>query len=288
MRNLEPEGINRLVLLSDGVPNDAAPILPLAQAAGERGVHITALGLGLDYDETLLGQVAQLSGGRFHYVEESSRVAEVFHDEVLRFERVLARNLRLELRPGPGVRIEGVVGQPIALANGAVQVSLGDLSEGEHRELIVQLHADPRRSGATVELMDAVLHFDDAVEGAGGLERRVFLGARATDRMEELDAGRNAELERAAGRMLAAVTTVQAIQQARAGDVTRARALLDRAAAQADRRDAAQVAQMQALREALPSVAPPSPSVSYDVEAAPAVVRQAHDHAMSVIQGEAQ
>jgi Ca-activated chloride channel family protein len=302
VRNYEPEGINRLVLLSDGVPNAPANILPLAQAAGERGIRITALGLGLDYDETLLGQVAQMSGGRFHYVEESSRVAEVFRDEVLRFERVLARNMRLELRPGPGVRIDGVVGQPVALGNGAVQVALGDLSEGEHREVFVRLHADPRRVGATVELMDAVLSFDDAVADAGALERRVFLGAHATDQSEELEAGHNVEVERAAARMLAAVTTVQAIQQARQGDVAQARLLLDRAAAEADRAyrgssDSAmraQVAEMHALRAALPSVAPSGAAASYDDDApaarpsAPpaAVVRQAHDSAMSVIQGE--
>ncbi len=303
VRNFEPEGINRLVLLSDGVPNDATTIVPLAQAAGERGIRITALGLGLDYDETLLGQVAQVSGGRFHYVEDSARVADVFRDEVLRFERVLARNLRLELRPGPGVRIDGVVGQPVAIGNGAVQVPLGDLSEGDHREIFVQLHADPRRVGATVELMDAVLTFDDAVDDAGALERRVFLGAQATDQSEELESGRNVAVERAAARMMAAATTVQAIREARQGDVAQARALLDRAAAEAQRAAGgdsalnAQVSQMQELRAALPSVAPPAAQRSapaYDSEDRPAeattappeaVVREAHDSAMSVIQG---
>lgn len=298
VRNFEPEGINRLVLLSDGVPNDPTPILPLATAAGERGIRITALGLGLDYDETLLGHIAQASGGHFHFVEESSRVADVFTGEVLRFERLLARNLMLELRPGPGVRIDGVVGQPLQMEGGAVRVALGDLSEGEQRDVIVRLVAEPRREGATVELMDAVLTFSDAVADAGSLERRVFLGARATTRGEDLERGRNVEVERAAARMLAAVTTVQAIERARAGDVEEARRILDRATAEAsavaveDEALRVQVTEMRVLGQALPAMespaaAPPEPTTSPSPEAPPpaVVIRRAHGSAMGVIQG---
>lgn len=299
VRNFEPEGINRLVLLSDGVPNDAAPVLPLATAAGERGIRITALGLGLDYDETLLGHIAQASGGRFHFVEESSRVADVFREEVLRFERLLARNLVLELRPGPGVRIDGVVGQPVQIAGGAVRVALGDLSEGEQRDVIVRLVAEPRREGATVELMDAVLTFADAVQDAGALERRVFLGARATARGEDLERGRNVEVERAAARMLAAVTTVEAIERARAGDVEEARRILDRATAEASAAAASdealrvQVTEMRVLGDALPAMETPmaAPPATSDRAAAPppaAVIRRAHGSAMGLLQGSAE
>lgn len=296
VRHFEPQGVNRLVLLSDGVPNDASPILPLAQAAGERGIRITALGLGLEYDETLLGQVAQLSDGRFHYVEESARVADVFRDEVLRFERLLARDLMLELRPGPGVAIDGVVGQPVAMNARGVQIALGDLSEGEERDVIVRLRTQPRRAGATLELMDAVLRFRDAVADAGSLERRVFVSARATAVAEELERGRNADVERSAARMMAAVTTVQAIQQARQGEVEAARQLLDRAAARAsavaERADdpalRLQVSEMRVLGRSLPTdrAGHEPPAAAPDAPAEPAaVIRRTHDAAMSVIQG---
>lgn len=307
VRNFEPEGINRLVLLSDGVPNDSTQVVPLAQAAGERGIRITALGLGVDFDETLLANVAQVSGGRFHYVEESSMVAGVFRDEVLRFERLLARNLVLELSPGPGVRIDGVVGQQITpQANGRVSVSLGDLSEGEHRDVIVRMQADPRRAGAAVELLDAVLRFDDAVQDAGRLERRAYFGARATENHEEWEAGRNVDVERAASRMLAAATTVQAISVARSGDVDQARRVLEQAEAEAraeataraDAELAARADQMRVLRRALPAMgggAQASADASFDEgdapSAAPAappqeVIREAHGEAMMVLQSE--
>lgn len=300
--HFEPRGINRLVLLSDGVPNDPSSILGLAQAAGERGIRITALGLGLEYDETLLGQIAQVSNGRFHYVEESAMVAEVFREEVLRFERLLARDMMLELRPGPGVSIDGVVGQPVATSGGGVQIALGDLSEGEERDVIVRLRTEPRRAGATLELMDAVLRFQDAVVDAGSLERRIFVGARATDVPAEVEGGRNADVESTAARMMAAVTTVEAIARAREGEIEAARQLLDQAAARAavvayefdDAELRLQVSEMRVLGEALPAMASPPPPVrpaSSDdspASAAPepaSVIRRSHDSAMGVLQG---
>lgn len=289
IRNYEPQGINRVVLLSDGVPNDATMIEGLAQAAGERSIAITALGLGTEYDETLLAAISQRSGGRFHYVADSAAVAQVFQDEVLRMRRMLARNLAIELRPGPGVRIESVVGQPMVSADGSVRVPIGDLAEGESRDVIVRLRADGRREGALVEVMDAVLGFDDALDEAGHFQRRIFLGARSTLSAEDLASGRDEDVERDAARMMAAAVTIEAIALARGGELEQARAMLSSAAAQAqasassygDAELAEQAQGMRVVEESFsyddaPTAAPSMPSAAYE----------AHDRAMSVIQGD--
>src|SRR5262249_41051167 len=96
----------------DGVPNNDAEIRPLAAEAATHAIPITALGLGPDYNETLMGAVAQLSGGQFHYVRESAEVAGFFKNEILRMKQVYARNATVDITPGPGVRVESVVGQP--------------------------------------------------------------------------------------------------------------------------------------------------------------------------------
>jgi Ca-activated chloride channel family protein len=261
MTHFEPEGVNRLVLLGDGVPNDESGIVAMAQAAGERGMSVTAIGLGLDYNETLMGDVAQVSGGQFHYVEESEQVATLFRDEVLRMQRVYGRNAIVRLQPGPGVTIQSVVGQNVHNLGPFVEVHLGDLHEGEHRDLMVRATVEGRRAGATVELMDVHLGFDDAVREAGRLERRVFLGAKSTDDSEELASGRNADIEREAARMQAAAVTVQAIRMTRDGELDAARAMLQRAEDDArnfadgdsagDADFAAQIETMSAYRQSL-------------------------------------
>jgi Ca-activated chloride channel family protein len=289
VRHWDPTGVNRVVLLSDGVPNDPSGIEAMAQAAGERQIAITALGLGVDYDETLLGAIATRSGGGFHAIEDSSTVAEVFRDEVFRLVRTVARGAYVQLSPGPGVTIVGVVGPATSAYANGVRVELGDLSEGDGRDILVRMQAAPRRDGATVELVDAVLHFSDAVDGAGDLERRVFLGAHASGSDEEIATGRDESVERDAARLMAAEVTIRAIAMARSGDVDQARQVLAQAAAQteqyatldSDASLAAQASSMRVLDGYLPSIAGTSEAPS----APPAQVYQMHDEAMSVIQG---
>ena len=290
VRHYDASGINRVVLLSDGVPNDASQVAALAQVAGERRIAITTLGLGLEYDESLLASIAQTSGGHFHYVEESSAMASVFRDEVLRIQRVVARSTIVELTPGPGVVLEGVVAGSWSAQGNGIRVVIGDLAEGEARDVLVRMRLDPRRAGSTIEAMDAVLSFDDALEDAGRLERRVFLSARATDDAAEIAAGRDVSVENDAARMTIAVQTIQAIQVARQGEVERAREMLAVAEREAmvvadrtgDERLRAQASRAQVLDQALPSMAPTMPSASEEDARS---VRQVHDEAMQVVQG---
>ena len=291
MGHHDPAGINRVVLLGDGVPNDRGGIEELATSTGARGVSITALGLGLDYDESLMGAIAQRSGGHFHYIAESAQVAQVFRDEVLRMERVVARNAVAILTPGPGVEVQGVVGLDATRTDQGVTVTLGDVTEGSTRDVIVRLSAPSRRVGATVELLDVALSYDDAVQGAGHVEARTFLGARATDNVAEREGGRDAEVEHTAARMQLAAGTLAAIRDARTGNVAQAQANLDallnaamqRAQRERDGEMERQVTSLRGLRPALASVAPAAQSV----EAAPAsAVRSAHNDAMSVLEGE--
>jgi len=226
--HLEPRGINRVVLLGDGVPNEEGRIRSMASEAGSRGVTITALGLGLDYNESLMGAVAQASGGRFHYIERSEEVASFFKEEVLRLKRVVGRNASLKLSPGPGVVIKGVVGLPTSMSGTDTMVTLGDMSEGDQRDVIVRVAAAGRRAGSVVELFDAAVAFD-VTNGftSARLEERSFVAVRATGDAQELASGRDADVERTAARMSVADRIVQAIAAARMGQLAQAQAMLD-------------------------------------------------------------
>jgi Ca-activated chloride channel family protein len=228
VKGLRADGVNRIVLLGDGVPNNEAPIVNLAQAAGRSGVAVTALGLGLDYNETLMNAVAQHSGGKFHFVRDSGAVASVFKEEVLRLKRVVGKNAALKLSPGPGVIIKGVVGLPTSVSGTDTVVMLGDMSEGDQRDVIVRVAAAGRRAGSVVELFDAAVSFDvTSGFSSARLEERSFVAVRATSDQQELSAGRDIDVERSAARISVADRIVQAIAAARMGQLSQAQAMLD-------------------------------------------------------------
>lgn len=296
--HLNSAGINRVVLLGDGVPNEAAGIENMASSAGQQGVSITSMGLGLEYNETLMGAIAQRSGGHFHYIEDSAAVATAFRTEVLRMERVVARNATVILRAGPDVQIEAVLGHEAARTNEGVSVALGEITEGASRDLIVRLSVPSHRAGSPVELIDARLAWSDPADPAVRYERDVFLGAHASSDAAQIEGGRSSEVEAVAAQVTLAVGTVAAIREARSGNVAQASAQLDQLiagsqqVAQTETTAAfhRQVGNVSSLRRALggsratvtqPSSAdgaPPQPSPQHAVNAA-------HDEALTVLDG---
>lgn len=225
MRGLLPGGVNRIVLLGDGVANDPTQLAGIAAGAGQQGIAISALGLGLDYDETQLGALATASGGAFHYIREPAEVEDVFTEEVTRLHRAVAHNVQLVLTPGPGVVITRVAGLPQP-PSGPAYYTLGDLAEGEQRDVIVRM-TTPAKTRGSIELVDAVLAFDDAARGAGRFERRAYLSVKPTADQAALKAGQHVDVLRAAAHAQAADDVLRALELARAGDELGARVLLD-------------------------------------------------------------
>jgi len=234
LANYNPNGINRVVLLGDGIPNQAANLEYTAKRAADRGVAVTTLGLGLDYDETLMGKLADLSGGRYRYIETADKLVGFFREELDRLDTVYGRQASVTLTPGPGVRIDAVVGgETVSPGSAAAYLPLGDIVRGDSRDVVVRMTVTPRKAGVPIELLDAVLTFDDALEQAGRLERRLYLGARTTLDEGEVAKAKNPAVELSAALAEASATTLHALELGKQGAYLRARGLLEKGAAAA-------------------------------------------------------
>jgi Ca-activated chloride channel family protein len=225
-----PSGaVRRVVMLSDGVPNDATQIPAFADSLRANGVAVTTLGFGLEYDETLLGRIAQATGGSFRRVDQGEALAKAFVDEAFRAERLVASNVVLTLQAGPGVEIRRVLGHPAVAPGSRVHnVVLADLSERQRQDVFVELAITGHRAGANVELLDATVAFQERTVNAGRLERRSFLAVQASDESDVVSRARDRSIEREAARARAAATMLDAIALARSAQFAEARAVLDK------------------------------------------------------------
>jgi len=211
--------VNRVVLVSDGVPNEGGALRTLVQQAQQYGVSVSAMGLGVDYDEILMGDLAQLGGGRFKYIDDSSKITAYLGDELTRITRVSARSASLEISPGPGVTVESVIGlQASPNGRGGVVVYLGDVSLGSHRDVFFRLRAHGRRDGAPVELADATLRWV-GTDGASH-DEHFFYGAHATLDEDVLSKNRDDAVDKGAKDAQAAADAIEAIRKAQQTDKT--------------------------------------------------------------------
>ncbi len=92
-----------IVLLSDGNPNLPTkkhnpnyPIeyaLDAAQNASQQGYAIYTIGLGSDVNETLMRQIATITGGKYYFAPTSSELEEIFLNISREFTNIAATNL---------------------------------------------------------------------------------------------------------------------------------------------------------------------------------------------------
>jgi len=75
--------VNRLLLLTDGQTyGDESQCLKLAKEAGEHRIPIQALGLGDEWNESLLDQIGSLSGGDADLIASADDIVPLFAQSV--------------------------------------------------------------------------------------------------------------------------------------------------------------------------------------------------------------
>ncbi len=144
--------VRRLVLISDGQanigPSDPASLATLAGNGTEWEVQISAIGLGLDYDEHTLGALAVRSSGRLYHLEHPSQMASILEQEVNLLARTIATDAYIEVVPAPGVRLLEPLTDGATIEGNKLRLPLGSVFAGQRRELVFRARVDTRRPGA--------------------------------------------------------------------------------------------------------------------------------------------
>jgi Ca-activated chloride channel homolog len=156
-RHLDDQRANQVLLMTDGQTyGDEAQCLKLAQEAGEHRIAIQALGLGDDWNEDLLDEIAQRSGGTSDLIESPDEIVPLFAQTVERSHRTVVRNARLILRLVSGIVPRQVWQVTPLIANlgytpigqNDVQIELGELDAQEGSAVLVELLLPPRQPGS--------------------------------------------------------------------------------------------------------------------------------------------
>ena len=178
----QQEQVNRVILISDGVPNVSEGLVEMAREAQARGISVSTLGVGTDYNENLMTALANSGNGGYYFVADASKLPQIFTRELHSLMAVVARNAALKIEFGSGVKPTKVYGYDAQVGAEATTIRLGDLVGGQTSEVLLRLH-HPALSGdhpiAHVELVyqDAfkkeLAHEDTELAATFVLDRKV-------------------------------------------------------------------------------------------------------------------
>jgi Ca-activated chloride channel family protein len=102
------DGINRVILCSDGVANvgETGPDAILAEIDHyvEEGITLTTIGFGMDnYNDTLMEQLADHGNGFYAYVDDMSEARRLFIDEITGTLQTIALDAKVQVEFDPEV-----------------------------------------------------------------------------------------------------------------------------------------------------------------------------------------
>ena len=165
---ISPDRISRMLLLTDGQTfGDEKACVKIAERAGAEGIVVNALGLGDDWNEDLLDDIAEASGGVADLIESPDKIEVFFERVVQSMQDTVIQNAQMILRLAGGITprqvwqvlpmISNLGYRP--LSDRDVQVELGELEKGQPRSLLVEMLVGARPAGR-YRLAQAEISYD--------------------------------------------------------------------------------------------------------------------------------
>jgi uncharacterized protein YegL len=160
-----PNMVNRLILLSDGYGGDEPQIsIDLAKSYAAKGLQISSIGIGYDYNNALLEQLATIGGGSLQMAGDPSHYSQAF---IKTFEGALdpiGKDVKLEILFDDQIiyrQLMGYVGEKVS--PGKVSVDIDHLFPGLQKMALVKM--DIINSSPTIESKKVIarMTYTDAV-----------------------------------------------------------------------------------------------------------------------------
>ncbi|MHC5815551.1 MAG: vWA domain-containing protein [Nostoc sp.] len=159
---LDPQKINRVLLLTDGHANmgiqDPKILTATSAQKAEEGIITTTLGFAQGFNEDLLIGMARAATGNFYFIQSIDEATEVFSIELDSLRAVVGQNLKVTLELANGVSLVDTLSLAKLSQNDASQavLTLGELYEGEDKLLGLSLVISSAQIG---ELPVMKLHY---------------------------------------------------------------------------------------------------------------------------------
>ena len=236
-KGLAKDRVNRILLLTDGQTwDDEDACLKLADEAGKQGIALTSIGVGTEWNEKLLLQIAERSHGNSHWIQNPISILDAFQQEVEGVQSVAAVNLKVTVRMGPGAKpVKIFTTVPMiadvtkkAVSNGGIIADLGALDNKKGQAILIEARVPSQKAGA-FRLGQVEVSYDLPSKGIKGQCVKTDLSVTFTN--DAAAAARvNAEVMNLVEKVSAFKLQTRALTEAEAGNIAAATQKLQSAA----------------------------------------------------------
>jgi Ca-activated chloride channel family protein len=152
----DPKRLNRIVLLSDGQanvgPSQPADFARLGHDLLGDGISVSTIGLGLDYNEDLMLQLARASDGNHAFANAPNDLIQIFNRE---FDDVLAacaQTVSIDVEVGAGVKLVRALSREGDLQGDRAAFKMNQVYAATEHYVLLELEVEGKPTGAEQDL----------------------------------------------------------------------------------------------------------------------------------------
>ena len=219
------ESVSRVLLLTDGLANHGVTDRgTLARHASElrlRGVSTSTFGVGADFDERLLRDMAHEGGGNFYFLENARQIPDLITSELGEALEVVIPRAVIEMEIPRGGDAEVLNAFRSSTGDNMLRIELGDVVSSQEVEVVVRFNFARGEEG---ERVTTRAHLVSASAAPSHSDEIVWTYAshEANDRQP-----RDREVDRRVAELYAARARADATEANRHGNLTAARRVIE-------------------------------------------------------------
>lgn len=227
---LRDDVVTRVLVLTDGLANhgitEPRALLAMAGELRRLGIATSTFGVGADFDERLLRDMAHEGGGNFYFIESPAQIADLLSSELGEALEVVVRDAVLRLGLPAGAEAETLNRfRTVRAASEELLVHLGDLVSAQELRVVIRIRFAPGASGEATGVECRI----SERSGVHGVPSSICEW-RYADHAANDGQPRDVVVDREVATLYAARARAEATEHNRHGDLERARRALERTA----------------------------------------------------------
>jgi Ca-activated chloride channel family protein len=227
--HLDDGGSAKCLLLTDGLANHGiTDRAELARHAGElrqRGILTSTFGVGSDFDEVLLQNMADAGDGNAYYVEQAVQIPDFLTSELGETLEVSVRDTTLQFRLPAGVKAQPLNPYRFKQSGESLLVDLGNLVSEQELTVVAELLFPAGNIGETLSV-DVSLTDREGVIDAGHVDVSWTFADNSANQQQP----RDRVVAAAVAELYAARARDEALEYNRGGNFEAARLVIEKTA----------------------------------------------------------
>ncbi len=167
---IHKERVNRIVLLSDGKanvgPSSPSELGDLGHSLKKERISVSTMGLGLDYNEDLMAQIASRSGGNHIFIEDASELAGIFQKEFNDVLSVVAQEIAVRINLEKNMRPVRVLGNEAEINGQKVITELAQLYSDQEKFVVLEVEIPASPANKPKKVASVAVEYDNLLTKA--------------------------------------------------------------------------------------------------------------------------